>query len=172
MGDDVSKNLMRPSRLDCATSSAGNFSEGRADVQESDGHAFAEGFETFGGHFSGFLENGLVSQKFTLLNTHDFYLNLATSSLEVRHPENKPLFKTPGLRLVLEGFTWFVHESWRRDRNLTAADRESPGESGSRASSSCCPRSRFRLCFHDSWSSGRCRAKCSYHHGATSGGGL
>jgi len=68
---------MPPLRLDCATSSAGNLSEGRADVQESDGHAFAEGFETFGGHFSGFLKNGLVSQKCTFLKTHDFYLDFA-----------------------------------------------------------------------------------------------
>ena len=120
----------------------------------------------------GILEIGLVSQKCILLKTQYFYLNFDNFDQISWHPENKPLFKTPGLRLVLEGFTWFVHESWWRDRNLTAADRESPGESGSRAPSSCCPRSRFRLCFHDSWSSVRCLAKCSYHQGATSGGGL
>ena len=75
--DDVSKNKMRLLRLDRATSSAGNLSEGRADVQESDDHAFAEGFETFGRHFSEFLKNGLVSQKYTLLKTHDLYLYFA-----------------------------------------------------------------------------------------------
>ena len=52
---------MPPLRLDRATSSAGNLSEGRAGVQESDDHAFAEGFETLGRHFSEFLKNGLVS---------------------------------------------------------------------------------------------------------------
>ena len=77
MGDDVSKNLMPLLRLDRATSSNGNLSEGRADVQESDGHAFAEGFETFGRHFSEFLENGLISQKCTLLKTQDLYLDIA-----------------------------------------------------------------------------------------------
>ena len=77
LNDDVSKNLMPLLRLDRATSSAENLSEGRADVQESDDHAFAGGFETFGRHFSEFLKIGLVSQKFTLLKTHDFYLDFA-----------------------------------------------------------------------------------------------
>ena len=77
LNDDVSKNLMPLLWLDCATRSAENLSEGRVDVKECNGHAFVEGFETFGGHFSGFLENGLVSQKCTLLKTQDLYLDIA-----------------------------------------------------------------------------------------------
>jgi len=77
VGDDVSKNLMPLLRLDRATSSARNSSEGRAGVQESYGHAFVERFETFVEHFSKFLKIGLFSQKCTVLKTHDFYLNFA-----------------------------------------------------------------------------------------------